>query len=396
MKKNILFVMDSLVCAGGEKSLITLLSLIDYSKYSVDLQLFAYGRTLEKMLPKEVNLLPALEYTNFAQLSIKKSILEGLKNKKLRMLRSRINYSLKIRRKKYTHAQKAGIYWRNVSNVIPIFDKKYDIAISYAQGIPTFYVADKINSTKKFAWVNVGYRLDNYEQVFQKEKYNKYNKIVTVSNVSKEIFLDTFPSFKDRVEVIYDINNPKIINEMSNLTNGYDDDFDGIRLLTIGRLSYQKGYDIALDTCKKLKEKGIKFRWYVLGVGTLKDEIESYMKKNMLDSEFKLLGITSNPYPYIKNCDIYVQPSRYEGFGLAIAEARILNKPIVVTEFDSVYNQMINGKNGLVVNMNSDAVYKGILEFINNKELKDRVVAYLKKEKKGNVEEIEKFYELVE
>ena len=182
---------------------------------------------------------------------------------------------------------------------------------------------------------------------------------------------------------------------MSVIEYGYDDDFDGLRILTVGRLANQKGYDIALEACKILKEKGIHFRWYSLGIGPLKDEIEKYIANNRLEDYFKLLGVKSNPYPYIRNCDIYVQTSKFEGFGLAIAEARMLNKPVVTTRFDAVYNQMIDRKNGLVVNMNARSVSDGILELINNKELKYEIVDYLAREKKGNIEELDKFYELI-
>ena len=182
---------------------------------------------------------------------------------------------------------------------------------------------------------------------------------------------------------------------MANLENGYDDNFDGVRLLTIGRLANQKGYDMALEACKILKDKGIKFKWYALGKGPLKDEIEKYIKENELQGYFNLLGVKSNPYPYIKGADIYVQTSRFEGFGLAIAEARMLNIPVVTTEFDAVYNQMVQGKNGLVVDMDSQSIANGILKLINDEELRNSIVEYLKTEKKGNTEELEKFYELI-
>ena len=175
----------------------------------------------------------------------------------------------------------------------------------------------------------------------------------------------------------------------------YDDNFKGLRILTVGRLANQKGYDIALESCKMLKKKGIDFRWYSLGIGPLKEEIEEYIKNNDLKDEFKLLGVRANPYPYIKNCDIYVQTSKFEGFGLAIAEARMLNKPVVTTRFDAVYNQMIDRKNGLVVDMDAKGVTEGILELINNNELYNSIVEYLKTEKKGNIEELDKFYELI-
>ena len=257
MRKNLLFVIDSLHCAGAEKSLISLLSLIDYSKYNVDLQLFGYGGALENLLPKEVNLLSPLKYTQFTQMPIKEEILYSIKNLNFRMLVSRLQYSKKIRKEKYTDSQLARIFWQSVSKSIENNPKKYDIAISYAQGIPTFYVAEKINADKKFAWVNTSYYLLEKDKIFQKQYYDKYNKIIAVSDSAKDIFISTFPCYKDKTEIIYDINNYDMIYKMSLLGESYKDDFDGIRILTIGRIAKGKRYDIAVDACKILKEKGI-------------------------------------------------------------------------------------------------------------------------------------------
>lgn len=394
-KRKVLFVIDSLNCAGAEKSLITLLTLLDYSKFDVDLQLFGYGGALEELLPKEVNLLSPLEYTSFCDLNIKEAIKSSIKKNNFTMIASRLKFTFAIRRKQYSNAQRARIFWEKNNKIIQESEKEYDIAISYAQGIPTFYVADKIIAKMKYAWVNVSYKLKDKDRKFQEKYYDKYNKIVSVSDSAKQIFLETFPSYINNVEVIYDINDNKFISNMSNIEHGYNDDFDGLRILTIGRLANQKGYDIALEACKILKNKEIRFRWYSLGGGPLKDEIERYIYENNLEDYFKLLGVKSNPYPYIKNSDIYVQTSKFEGFGLAIAEARMLNKPVVTTRFDAVYNQMIDGKNGLVVDMNAESVAEGILELIYNKKLNNSIVEYLKKEKKGNTEELDKFYKLI-
>ena len=396
MKKKILFVIDSLHCAGAEKSLTTLLSLLDYSKYDVDLQLFGYGGALEELVPKEVNILKPMEYIKFSSLSTKNAVIKSLKNMNFKMLSSRLKFSLAIRKNNYSNVQKARVYWQKVSNVIENSNKEYDIAISYAQGVPTFYVAEKVCAKKKLAWVNVSYKLEDEDRAFQEQFYDKYNKIVAVSDSAKNIFLETFPKYTDKLEIIYDINDADFIKKMSDQGQSYNDNYTGLRILTIGRLDNQKGYDMALEACKILKEKGIEFKWYSLGIGPLKDEIEKYIEDNNLKNHFKLLGVKANPYPFIKDCDIYVQTSRFEGFGIAIAEARMLNKPVVTTRFDAVYNQMKDRKNGLVVDMNSQGIVNGILELINNKELTNEIISYLKTEKKGNTEELEKFYKLIE
>ena len=395
-KESILFVIDSLHCAGAEKSLTTLLSLLNYSKYDVDLQLFGYGGALEELVPKEVNILKPMEYIKFSSLSTKNAVIKSLKNMNFKMLSSRLKFSLAIRKDNYSNAQKARVYWQKVSNVIEKNNKEYDIAISYAQGVPTFYVAEKVCAKKKLAWVNVSYKLEDEDRIFQEHFYDKYNKIVAVSDSAKNIFLETFPKYTDKLEIIYDINDADFIKKMSDQGQSYNDNYTGLRILTIGRLANQKGYDMALEACKILKEKGIEFKWYSLGMGPLKEEIEKYINENNLENNFKLLGVKSNPYPFIRDCDIYVQTSRFEGFGIAIAEARMLNKPVVTTRFDAVYNQMKDRKNGLVVDMNSQGIVNGILELINNKKLTNEIISYLKTEKKGNTEELEKFYKLIE
>jgi len=145
-----------------------------------------------------------------------------------------------------------------------------------------------------------------------------------------------------------------------------------------------------LEACRILRDEGVNFRWYALGVGPLENEIRKLINDYQLEDYFILLGVKSNPYPYIKDCDIYVQTSKFEGFGLAIAEARMLNKPIVTTRFDAVYNQMIHGKNGLVVDMNGKSVAEGIKKMILDSQFRNSITSYLEHEKKGNVEELDK------
>ncbi|RKQ33488.1 glycosyltransferase [Oceanobacillus halophilus] len=395
MKKKLLFVIDSLDTAGAEKSLVTLLSMLDYSRYSVDLQLFAHGYPLEELVPEEVTILKPLKYTNFVKKTLKEALKYAITKRKFKMLASRLKYSTRIRKKKYSNPQKAIIYWQSVSSVIETNPKVYDVAISYAQGVPTYYVAEKVKARKKFAWVNVSYRLNEMEKGFQKGFYDQYEKIVAVSDSTKETLLESFPNYENKINIIYDVNNPKFISSMASIGNSYKDSFDGLRILTVGRLANQKGYDLALKACLRLKEKGINFRWYVLGKGPLKNEIEELIEKFDLAGHFILLGVEANPYSFFKNTDIYVQTSKFEGFGLAIAEARMLNIPVVTTRFDAVYNQMIHGKNGLVVDMNAEAICDGILKLINDHELKQSIIDYLHNEKKGNIEEISKFYQLI-
>lgn len=393
MKKKILFVIESLVCAGAEKSLVTLLSVLDYTRYDVYLQLFSYGGEFESLVPKEVHILPPLHYFS----SIAKPMLRNLVTEP-KIGVCRLRYSIVLRCGKHNNPQKAVLFWQKANSCFKRGESYYDIAIAYAQGTPTFYVADCVNAKQKFAWVNASYRLDGEYREYVEKKYRAYDKVNCVSESAKEIFETIFPEHAHKSVLIYDINDYKTIEKLSNLPSqaSIDMRFDGVKILTVGRLAMMKGYDIAVEACRILKERGFYFRWYALGRGALEKEIAADIREKGLEDDFILLGTRANPYPYYLQADIYVQTSKFEGFGLAIAEARMLNVPVVTTRFDAVYAQMIDDENGVVVDISPEAVADGIQRLIEDKELYQHIRQYQMHEKKGNTEEIEKFYMLVE
>lgn len=390
-KKHILFVIDSLGIGGAEKSLSTLLSLLDYTRFKVDLQLFAYGGSLEKFLPAEVNVLPPLNYTRFLSQPIWRQLCRPA------MFWARLKYSLKIRRRGLLNSEKAGLYWQTIGGQIAVNPKNYDAAIAYAQGIPTFYIADKVSASKKLAWVNIDYRLSKSIRDYQRSFYKSCDTIVLVSEYVHNVFSEIYPEFTDKMRVMRDIINSETIESMSGLQPDKVPDSSHPVLMTAGRLeNSQKGYDLALEAAKILKSRRIKFKWYAIGEGPSRGEIERYIIDNDLQDCFILLGATANPYAYMRLCDIYVQPSRREGFGLTIAEARILNKPVVCTDFEGCTMQIVNGKNGLITSFNPEDIADAIERLLSDHALYSDIAEYLRNEKKGNTEEIGKFYELIE
>lgn len=397
MKKRLLFVIDSLICAGAEKSLVSLLNQLDYSKYEVDLQLFAYGGELEMYVPKEVNVLPYLPYMDFSRKSLKEQFLFSVR-KNWSFFWARWKYSYALRHSgKLNNVAIARIFWKTLSSCFFPSSVEYDYAVAYAQGVPTFYVADKVSAKKKFAWVNVSYNLQNEEKNFQSQFYKQMNGIVMVSESALDVFRSVYPEFAHKMYMIRDIVDSSMIFSLSGKGNSFNDGYKGLRILTVARLNkHQKGYDIALEACRILKDRGLHFRWYAIGRGPYKAEMQEFIRIHQLESHFVFLGTTSNPYSYFKDADLYVQTSRHEGFGLSIAEARLLNTPVVTTEFDAVYNQMVPGENGLVVPQDPILVADAIECILSDKSLYNHIVSYLKQEKKGNPEEVEKFYHLIE
>ena len=228
------------------------------------------------------------------------------------------------------------------------------------------------------------------------EYYEKFNNIVAVSDYCKESIIKKLPNMEHKIKIIYDIISPKLINEMSYENNSFDDNYKGIRILTIGRLVHLKGYDMAIEAAHRLKQEGYDFKWYSIGEGELRTKLEEIVREYGLVDNFIFIGTTHNPYTYLRQCDIYVQPSRYEGFGMAIAEAKILNKVIVATDFNIVYNQLENNKNGKIVDMNGESLYMGIKEILEDKNLR-RIIKYnLSNENIGTENEILKLYDMIE
>jgi len=394
-KKKLLFANESLTLAGGEKSLVALLSLIDSNKYDIDLQLFLYGGALDSFIPQYVNILPPIPYTQFAAQSWKNNLLSLTSRCNISFLYSKLKYSIRLRCGKFNHPEKAQLYWEAVANSITVASKNYDVAIAYAQGTPTYYVIDKVKSRRKIAWINANVEFPQVNKIFQESYYKQYDTIVPVSEVTKEHLNMLFPQFNLKYYTIYDILDYTSILKMSVLkTVNFDKEI--FNILTVGRLNqYMKGFDITLEVCKILKDRGVNFHWYVLGEGTYRKEIQEYLEVNKLESFFTLLGTTSNPYPYFKSANLYVQTSRKEGFGLSIAEARLLNLPVVTTRFDTVFMQMVHGKNGLVVDIDPIAVADGIELLINNKQLYNSIKEYQKTEPKENYGSVEKFDRLI-
>ncbi|MCU5437017.1 glycosyltransferase [Bacillus mobilis] len=396
MKKNLLFVMPSLSAGGGQKSLVNLLSQIDYKVYDVDLFLFSKTGAFLNSIPKEVNILhfPA-NYKVFTN-GLTNSIVSFLKNGQVSLAYSRFMFFIKNRiinnstiSEQYT--------WKYLNKSFEVLEKEYDVAIGYLEKSPIYFVVDKVKANKKIGWIHTNYSNSGMDCHFDYSYFERLDNIITVSEECAKSLEKRFVHLKHKVEVIYNIVSPKIINQLSNSgkLEGFICDNNYTNIVTLARLSHEKGIDIAIKSCKLLVNKGYKIRWYVLGEGTEKKTLENLIESNGLKENFILLGLKENPYPFIKKADIYVQPSRYEGKSIAIDEAKILNKSIVVTNFSTAKDQIENEVNGLIVDMKPEAIVNGIEKLIKNTKLKRKLESNLCKENLGTEEEIYKLYKIL-
>lgn len=366
-KSSILIVIDSLGCGGAERSFVSLMNLLDVSSYNIDVLILKRGGIFEAYLPEGVKLIQASGF--LADLSIK-AILRRLS---LPQLFSRIKLFYFTRKYK-AKVHGAELLWSSINKCIEKEAKCYDVAIAYQQGFPTYFVAEKISASKKIAWINADIDNAGYKPEFNKKFYKQFNNIITVSDSLKLKLSKHYHEFTEKFVTVYDMLNPKLIQKMS-LDKGFIDNYAGLRILTIGRMVEQKGYDIAINTALLLKNAGYSFRWYAIGDGPKMKEMKKLVSDLDLENEFVLLGLKPNPYSFIRESDLYVQTSKSEGFGLTVSEAKILHKPIVSTNFSSVFNQITDGKNGVIVKMNSKAVFEGIKKLIENFELRSYLIS---------------------
>lgn len=396
MKKNLLFVMPSLSAGGGEKSLVNLLSQIDYQLYNVDLFLFNHEGIFMEFVPKDVQILPIPETYKTFTLPLFKSVKTFLLKGEISLAYNRCMFTIKNRAGKNTSI-KEQYSWKYIAKSLNEIEKQYDATIGFLEKTATYFCVDKVKAHKKIGWVHIDYNKLGMDSNFDALYFRKLNNIVTVSEECANILKNRFPNQKDEISVIYNIVSPTMIHKMANQENKdvYTKKDNEIIILSVGRLHYQKGFEMAIESCKKLIDKGYKVKWNIIGEGEEREQLTNLIKVNKLENNFKLLGLKSNPYPYIKQADIYAQTSKFEGKSIAIDEAKILNKPILVTDFSTAKDQIDNEINGLIVDMKPEAIAKGIERLIKDTELRKKLVNNLSKEKLGTEEEIYKLYEIL-
>jgi len=387
MKKNVLIISSNLGIGGFQKSLISLLHYFDYNNYNVDLLIFRSGGVFENQIPSNVNLIhnkmPGEYFESFAP-SVKK--LFKLRRFGLVLIRLLISI-IGLFDKGY-----AAIF---MSKFIPKIDKEYDVSIDYNGQYILYYMINKIKAKRKITFFHSDYKMWSFYKRADERYYRKVDFIVTVSDLCVDSLKDYFPSEIYKIKRIENIITKETVNSTIGSENSFQDKFDGIRLLTVGRVCKEKGIDMAIEACRYLKHRGLDFKWYV--VGQISDEkyFGNLINENDVVNEFVLLGATNNPYTYMKESDIIVHTSRFEGKAVVIEEAKVLNKPIIVTDFSTAKNQITNRKTGLIVNMDSESIANGILEVINNKDLREDIISELSKECNGNENEIKKLYQLM-
>lgn len=393
MKQQLLFVLPSLEAGGGEKSLVTLLNCIDYEQYDVDLILFAPKGIFLKQLPKNVKLLYLNDdYQTFTS-GLSTAIFSFLKQGKIGKSISRLLYTFKSNVIK--NKGKAEQYsWKYLKSSIGMLTKEYDVAVGFLEKSSIYFVVDCVKAKRKIGFIHNDYVKLDLDAAFDLPYFEKLNKIATVSEQCVATLQDVFPTQKDKVFLQYNIVSEALILKMAEepITIAATKP----SFLSIGRLHPQKGFDVAVEAAKLLQQQGLAFTWYIIGEGAERTLLEQAIAHHKLEGYVVLLGIKENPYPYIKQATIFVQPSRYEGKSIALDEAKLLHKPIVVTNFSTAKDQIIHLRNGIICEMNAESLATALADLLQNESLQKDFSIHLSKESLDTEADITTFYQLID
>ena len=265
------------------------------------------------------------------------------------------------------------LLWRVMADGGERLDTRYDLAVAFLEGGSTYYVADYVQADKKAAFVHVDYRKAGYSREMDRDCYRQYDKIFPVSDEVKASFLAVYPECAGRTEVFHNIINRDKILARAQLPGGFSDGFDGMRLLTVGRLMKQKALEVSIEAMGLLKAAGERARWYVLGEGDQRRFLEERIRTLGLEEDFLLLGAVDNPYPYMRQADLYVHASRFEGKSIAIQEAQILGKAILVSDCSGNREQVEQGVDGVMCPLTPEELCRAIRELLRDAGERERL-----------------------
>lgn len=356
--KELLFVCYGLGIGGIEKCLVNLINALPEDRYTVDLLLMNPEYDMLDQIRRNINLLDSFDYIYNTE-----STMQDMKSH--------------------------GGVWKNRAKLLPYFDhrvriklglplwttfkpieKQYDVAIAYSQnGLAPYYVIDKTNARRKVLWYHNGaYERDGKNYALDKIYYSQFDYIVTVSNDCKRMLMGYFQNFADKILVLQNFCDANDIVEKSRMFSPDTFSKDKIQIVTVGRMTKEKGADLALEACNMLLKKGWDICWHWIGDG---QEAKSIVKRRDamgLKDNFLLEGNQQNPYPYIVQADVYVQPSYYEAYSTTVTEAKVLQKPIIVTDVGGMRDQLTDGENGRIVPVDSAAIAQAVEQLIRNEE----------------------------
>lgn len=394
MKKKVIIIGPGMEIGGVERSLLGLLDSIDYEKYEVDLFLFSHTGDFISSVNGNISLMPENKILSLINQSIIRLIITGHFYVAFVRLCTKIYGELRAR---FTNTETMSntVCKKYITKKVTPISKHYDVALGFFG--PHYFLEEKVDADVKIGWVHTDYSNANEipDVKYITPMWDKLDAIACVSEGVKNAFDSVFPTLADKTIVVENILSPELIRKQADELIPDEMNFDGMKVLSVGRFSTAKNFDNIPKICSILAEKGYKFKWYLIGYGPDEKLIKSKIKEYNMEDYVVLLGKKENPYPYMKNCDIYVQPSRYEGKAVTVREAQILNKPVVITRFDTAASQVEEGVDGYICELSVDGIANGIEYMINNPDIRNKLIENTKKRDYSNSDQFEKLMELI-
>lgn len=400
-KPRIFINMHYMELGGAERALLGLLNSLDTDKVDVDLFLNQHTGEFMPLIPEKINLLPERPGYNAIERPMLQVLKEGqygivLGRLKARKLHRKYHKSLTDIEKSFDSSSFHYVA-ECVQPYLPSLEDlgEYDLAISFLQ--PHNIVLNKVKAKKKIAWIHTDYSTVHVNAELELPVWAGFDYIASISPDCTRSFLQTFPTLKNKIIEIENILSTSFVRRQAELLDvSAEMPKNGINLLSVGRYCHAKNYDNVPDIVKRIVDKGFKdLRWYIIGFGGDEPLIRQRIAEAGMEDYVILLGKKDNPYPYIKACDVYVQPSRYEGKSVTVREAQVLCKPVIVTSYPTARSQVRNGVDGIIVPQENEGCADGIAQAIQNSDQLKALTAYLQENDYGNEREVEKVLNLI-
>ena len=374
-KKKILFVTNTMGRAGAEKCLQALMELLDPEKYDLSVYSIINRGELYSDMPEYVHILNKNPCTksvldNAGLAAIARQILWSLVKKCSFITYIPYFFRVLFHQIKIKRFDFSKLFWMLLARNAKRFDEEYDLAVAFIEGAATYYVANYVKAKKKAAYVHIDYLAAGYSPKLDKKYYDKFDRVFCVSDTVRRVFLEAYPEYDSKTFFFHNMVPRERIIRLSKEGEGFTDGFDGLRILTVGRLHYQKAYDLAIPALAELRRRGHNVRWYVIGEGAEEDNLRALIRQHGVEDSFILLGTTPNPYPYIAACDVYSQASRFEGWCIALAESLVLARPVLASKCAGNEEQVTDGETGVLIDLSTENIVEGMEKLITSPELR--------------------------
>ena len=397
MKHTILIFSQAMELGGVERSLLGLLDSIDYDRYDVDLFLMRHSGELMPYLNPKAKLLP--EIPQYASLAVPMASL--VKSGQLDVLCGRLQGKLAARRFDRRHpSEKPSVtaltysHKYTLRSMPPISSKTYDLAISFLT--PHYFARERVRAKKYAAWIHTDYAALSFDRAAELAMWSRYDAICGVSEQASRSFQTAFPELSDKIQTVENIL-PRELTAKQAEQPQTDMPSDGaVKILSVGRFCDAKNFDNVPDICRRLMENGLDVKWYLIGYGGEEPLIRQKIAEAGMQERVIILGKKDNPYPYMRACDLYVQPSRYEGKAVTVREAQLLGKPVVITNYATSGSQLEDGVDGVIVPMDNAGCAAGIAALLRDPARMQQLSENCAKRDYTNSAEVEKIYALME